>query len=152
MPSPTAFNIMAARVVMVAATLALTGCASSPRAHSTAPSPSGLTKVSTTLFIKPGDNPELPALPPPKVLTSPAPHVPPDAAPLPHPAEMILVVDIGTEGQVRSVMVARSTYMRELDRVALDALQQWRFEPVVHDGSAIAVRARVRVIFEARGR
>lgn len=65
---------------------------------------------------------------------------------------MILVVDIGTEGQVRSVMVARSTYMRELDRVALDALQQWRFEPVVHDGSVIAVRARVRVIFEARGR
>lgn len=141
---------MAARVVMVAAALAFTGCASAPPAHSTASSPSGLSNVSTALFIEPGDNPDRPALPLPKVLTSPTPHVPPDAAAMPYPVELILVVDIGTEGQVRSVMVARSTYMRELDRVALDALQQWRFEPVVHDGSAVALRARVRVLFEAR--
>lgn len=151
MPNTHRFTIMAARVVMAAAALALAGCASTPPEPAPAASSFELPKVSTTLFTEPGDNPDLPALAPPKALNSPAPRVPPDATSVREPAETILVVDIGTEGEVRNVMVARSSHSRELDRVALDTLRQWRFEPVVHNGSAVAVRARVRVIIEAHG-
>jgi len=138
---------MAVRVVMATLALALAGCASSPHESSAAPSSLGLQHVSTALFIEPNDNPELPDLVPPGVLNSPAPHAPADAAPLLEPVEMILVVDVGAEGEVRNVMVATSTRVRDLDRAALDALRQWRFAPTEHEGSAVAVRVRVRVVF-----
>nr|WP_312310304.1 energy transducer TonB [Stenotrophomonas indicatrix] len=152
MSSPHLSTIMAVRVVMAALALALAGCASSPHESSAAPTSLGLPHVSTALFIEPNDNPELPALIPPGVLNSPAPRAPADAAPLLETAEMILVVDVGAEGEVRNVMVATSTRVRDLDRAALDALRQWRFAPTEHEGSAVAVRVRVRVVFEMRDR
>lgn len=138
--------VMSVRVVMAALALALAGCASSPHESSAAPTSLGLPHVSTALFIEPNDNLELLALIPPGVLNSPAPRAPADAAPLLEPAEMILVVDIGAEGEVRNVMVRTSTGVRDPDRAALDAIRQWRFAPAEHEGSAVAARVRVRVI------
>ena len=50
-------------------------------------------------------------------------------------------------GHVSNVMVARSSGRREFDRAALDAVDEWRFDPVVVEGVAKHARVRVRLIF-----
>ncbi|WP_232503925.1 TonB family protein [Stenotrophomonas muris] len=44
-------------------------------------------------------------------------------------------------------MVARSSGLREIDRAAFAAVDQWRFDPVVVEGVALHARVRVRLTF-----
>jgi TonB family protein len=58
---------------------------------------------------------------------------------------VIVEVLIDTQGDVRSAHVLRSIPL--LDQAALDAVQQWRFEPTVLDGKAVPVLMTVTVNF-----
>lgn len=44
-------------------------------------------------------------------------------------------------------MVARSSGLREIDRAAFTAVDQWRFDPVVVEGVSRHARVRVRLTF-----
>lgn len=52
----------------------------------------------------------------------------------------------------RHAKVATSTRVGELDRVALDALGQWRLAPTERECSAVAVSVSVSVILRMHGR
>jgi protein TonB len=58
-----------------------------------------------------------------------------------------LGVDIGEDGSVRAVCVARSL-RADLDGQAVGAVKTWRFEPARRDGVAIPWYAIVDVVFK----
>ncbi|MCR2726176.1 energy transducer TonB, partial [Salmonella enterica] len=63
--------------------------------------------------------------------------------------EVLLVAQLNALGHVSNVMVVRSSGLRQIDRAAFTAVDQWRFEPVVVEGAAVPARVRVRVSFAA---
>lgn len=60
-------------------------------------------------------------------------------------ADVQILVD--TEGRVTFARVLNSSGDEELDRLALEAVQQWEFVPAVLRGSLVAVRAVVTINF-----
>lgn len=60
-----------------------------------------------------------------------------------------LGVDIGDDGQVRAVCIARSL-RADLDAQAVAAVKTWRFEPARREGAAIPWYDRVHVVFRLR--
>lgn len=103
-------------------------------------------QVSTEVFVEAGDNPSFKLQQAPAIEYSTAPATPPDTF-LQAPMAVLLVAQLDELGQVSNVMVARSSGLREMDRVALAAVDQWRFDPVVVEGVARQARVRVRLTF-----
>ncbi len=103
-------------------------------------------QVSTEVFVERGDNPTFELLQAPALVYSTALTTPPDTF-LQAPMQVLLVAQLDELGHVSNVMVARSSGRRELDRAALTAVDQWRFDPVVVEGVARHVRVRVRLTF-----
>lgn len=103
-------------------------------------------QVSTEVFVERGDNPTFKLQQAPAVVYSTAPTTPPDTL-LQVPMEVLLVAQLDELGNVSNVMVARSSGLRELDRAAFTAVDQWRFEPIVVEGVALHARVRVRLTF-----
>ncbi len=60
---------------------------------------------------------------------------------------VLLVAQLDELGHVSNAMVMWSSGLRELDRAAFTAVDQWRFDPVVVEGVALHARVRVRLTF-----
>lgn len=105
-------------------------------------------QVSTEVFVERGDNPSFELQRAPAVVYSTAPATPPDTW-LQAPMEVLLVAQLNALGHVSNVMVVRSSGLRQIDRAAFTAVDQWRFEPVVVEVAAVPARVRVRVSFAA---
>lgn len=103
-------------------------------------------QVSTEVFLERGDNPTFELRQAPAVVYSTAPATPPDSL-LQVPMAVLLVAQLDELGHVSNVMVVRSSGLREIDRAAFTAVDQWRFEPVVIDGVARHAQVRVRLSF-----
>ncbi|WP_329893833.1 energy transducer TonB [Stenotrophomonas sp. SMYL20] len=103
-------------------------------------------QVSTEVFVEAGDNPSFKLQQAPAIVYSTALTTSPDTFPQ-APMQVLLVAQLDELGHVSNVMVARSSGLRELDRAALTAVDQWRFDPVVVDGVALHARVRVRLSF-----
>ena len=103
-------------------------------------------QVSTEVFVERGDNPTVELQQAPAIEYSTAPARPPDTF-LQAPMAVLLVAQLDELGHVSNVMVARSSGLRELDRAALTAVDQWRFDPVVVEGVALHARVRIRLTF-----
>lgn len=58
-----------------------------------------------------------------------------------------LAFTITTDGRVRSVSVIKSEPSETFDQAAIDAVEQWRFEPVVENGVAVEKKTAVRLSF-----
>lgn len=101
-------------------------------------------QVSTEVFVERGDNPTFKLQQAPAVVYSTALATPPDAF-LQAPMAVLLIAQLDELGHVSNVIVARSSGSRELDRAALTAVDQWRFDPVVVEGVALHARVRVRL-------
>lgn len=101
-------------------------------------------QASTEVFVERGDNPTFTLLQAPAVVYSTAATLSPDTF-LQAPMGVLLIAQLDELGQVSNVGVARSSGMREIDRAALAAVDQWRFEPVVIEGVALPARVRVRM-------
>jgi TonB family protein len=60
-------------------------------------------------------------------------------------------VDIGftvtTDGRVRAISVINSEPGETFDQAAMEAVEQWRFEPVIENGVAVEKRSAVRLSF-----
>lgn len=61
-----------------------------------------------------------------------------------------LAVWVDRNGTVGGVEVARSSGYDILDRSALDAVKNWRFEPATRDGQPVASRVEVPVEFKLK--
>ncbi len=103
-------------------------------------------QVSTEVFVERGDNPTFELQQAPALVYSTALATPPDTF-LQAPMQVVLVAQLDELGHVSNVMVARSSGLREFDRAALTAVDQWRFDPVVVEGVALHARVRVRLTF-----
>ncbi len=55
---------------------------------------------------------------------------------------------VTTDGRVRSMSIARSEPGDTFDAAAMDAVEQWRFEPVIENGVAVEKRTAVRLAFD----
>jgi periplasmic protein TonB len=64
-------------------------------------------------------------------VSTPAPSYPPDAFRSRQSGEVQVEFTVGTDGSVTSARVVRSNPRRVFDRAALDAVNRWRFQPVV---------------------
>jgi len=102
--------------------------------------------VSTRVVMEAADNPGRPALQAPKALFAPPPRIPPDVL-SPSPAEVVVFADVAGSGDVQNVSIAVSSRLRDLDRAALAAVRQWRFEPSPAGAHAAPIRVRVRLLF-----
>ncbi len=103
-------------------------------------------QVSTEVFVERGDNPTFELQQAPAVAYSTVPVTPPDTF-LQPPMQVVLVAQLDELGHVSNTMVARSSGLREMDRVALTSVRQWRFDPVVVEDVALHARVRVRLTF-----
>ena len=54
---------------------------------------------------------------------------------------------VTTDGRVRDLSVLKSEPSETFDQAALDAVAQWRFEPVIENGVAVEKRSAVRLAF-----
>jgi TonB family protein len=54
---------------------------------------------------------------------------------------------VGPDGKPRDIRIQRGIGMG-LDKKAIEAVQQWRFNPATKDGQAVAVQISVEVSFK----
>ncbi len=55
---------------------------------------------------------------------------------------------VTTDGRVRSMSILRSEPGDTFDQAAMDAVEQWRFDPVIENGVAVEKRTAVRLAFD----
>ncbi|NUO75253.1 MAG: energy transducer TonB, partial [Lysobacter sp.] len=60
---------------------------------------------------------------------------------------VLLDILVGSDGRAEDVKLARSSGDAELDASTVEAARQWRFEPAVRGGKAVASRVQVPVEF-----
>lgn len=59
-----------------------------------------------------------------------------------------LTFTVGANGIVSGIEISRSDPAEIFDQAAMDAVQQWRFAPVIESGEAVAKRSAVRLSFD----
>lgn len=91
--------------------------------------------------------PDSPAL----VQASSPPEYPPEERRRGIQGTTILIVSIDASGTLTDVQVEESSGNRNLDRAAVQAARQWRFNPEIKDGYPIASRLRTPVEFKLEG-
>ena len=82
----------------------------------------------------------------PRKIVDAAPVLPPAAARAGVRGVVVLEIVVGADGSVTGANVLRSIPL--LDRAALDAVKQWRYEPTQIDGRAVPVIMTVTVTFQ----
>lgn len=75
------------------------------------------------------------------------PRYPPGALRSGAEGSVLIRAEIGADGIPTAVTYARRSGNRELDRAALTAVRDWRFQPALRDGKAIASAVQVPVDF-----
>ena len=96
------------------------------------------------LFLAPGE------LPVPIPGQTPAPEYPPAAMRSGDQGTVLVRVEVGADGVPTSVEVAQRSGSRDLDRAAVNAVRQWRFQPAQRDGQAVAGAVTVPIDFKMR--
>lgn len=61
---------------------------------------------------------------------------------------VVVLAEVDAQGNPVNVSVVERSGERELDRAALSAVKQWRFEPAMRNGKAIATSVKVPVDFK----
>jgi len=89
---------------------------------------------------------------PRKLATNPTPSYPPDAYARRQQGRVLLEVRLNERGVVEDISVWQSSGVASLDRAALEAVRQWRFEPARRDGKPVPIVVTVPVRFSIEGR
>jgi len=70
-----------------------------------------------------------------------------------HPSEgfrvagtVLIGLIVSSKGEPTDIHVVHSLE-KELDRAAMDAVKQWRFDPAIKDGKPVAVRLNIEIRF-----
>lgn len=61
---------------------------------------------------------------------------------------VVVLADVDAQGNAIDVRVVERSGERDLDRAALTAVRQWRFEPAMRNGKAVATSVKVPVDFK----
>ncbi len=61
---------------------------------------------------------------------------------------VVVLAEVDAQGNPVNVSVVERSGERDLDRAALSAVKQWRFEPAMRNGKAIATSVKVPVDFK----
>ena len=69
-------------------------------------------------------------------------------AELPAGAPVVVLAEVDAQGNPVDVRVVERSGERDLDRAAVNAVRQWRFEPAMRNGKAIATSVKVPVDFK----
>jgi protein TonB len=88
-----------------------------------------------------------PGVTPPRIIKQVNPHYPNDRG-VRAVGSVIIGLIVSSKGLPRDLRVLKSLD-KDLDQSALDAVQQWRFEPAQRDGKAIAVRISLQIQFHS---
>ena len=83
---------------------------------------------------------------PPQLLYKVEPEFSEEARRAKFSGEVILAIQVGTDGRARGFRVLESPGMG-LDQKAIDAVMQWRFRPGLEDGKPVVTSATVQVNF-----
>jgi len=86
-----------------------------------------------------------PDVTPPKVIHEVNPG-PPEREQKPFKGTVVVRVIIDDQGKVREATVVKSL-KPYIDKLALDAIKQWRFKPATKDGKPVTVMANIEVNF-----
>jgi protein TonB len=82
----------------------------------------------------------------PKALFAPDPEYSEEARKAKYQGTCVLWLVVGSDGHPRDIRIARSLGLG-LDEKAIEAVKQWKFEPAMKDGRAVAVQINVEVDF-----
>lgn len=83
----------------------------------------------------------------PMALETPAPRYPSAALRRGDSGEVLLQVQVGTDGRIEDVEVMRSSNSRVLDRAAVAAVRRWRFQPALREGQPVPGVVQVPIVF-----
>lgn len=81
---------------------------------------------------------------------TPAPEYPAAAMRNGDQGTVMVRVEVGTDGVPTSVEVAQRSGSRDLDRAAVNAVRQWRFQPAQRDGQPVPGAVTVPIDFKMR--
>ncbi|HZW17816.1 MAG TPA: TonB family protein, partial [Luteimonas sp.] len=76
------------------------------------------------------------------------PKYPADAAANKVTGKVVVIVDVAADGSVADARVEKSEPAGVFDQATLVAVKQWKFQPAIKDGKAVAGRVRVPVNFD----
>jgi protein TonB len=106
--------------------------------------PAEAAPTAATVPLAPGD------VPVPIPGQTPAPEYPSAAMRNGDQGTVMVRVDVGADGIPTSVEVAERSGSRDLDRAALTAVRQWRFQPAQRDGQPVPGAVTVPIDFKMR--
>lgn len=86
-----------------------------------------------------------------RVIESPPPRYPPEAARAGVEGTTVLVLSIGESGKVEDVLVESTSKSPLLDTAAVEAARQWKFSPARENGKPVRGRVRMPVDFNMGG-
>lgn len=86
-----------------------------------------------------------------RMISANPPRYPMDSRRAREQGTVVLSVLLATDGRVSEISVARSSGFFRLDRAALDAVRDWRWSPLVRDGSPVMARGIVTIPFVLQG-
>ena len=81
-------------------------------------------------------------------LEQPAPSYPSASQRLGEHGQVLVRVEIDTNGRARQVKLARSSGSNRLDEAAMAAVKAARFKPYTENGTALVVWTTVPIVFE----
>jgi len=61
---------------------------------------------------------------------------------------VLLSLVLGLDGSVQRISIARSSGFERLDKAALQAVRDWRWQPMMRNGAPITVQGVVPITFE----
>ncbi len=85
----------------------------------------------------------------PRIVSAPAPDYPASALRAGVSGEVVLRIEVGADGRPQDVRVLSGSRNRALDRAAVRAIRQWRFEPALRDGVAVPGTVQQTIRFDA---
>jgi protein TonB len=86
-----------------------------------------------------------------KMISAKAPRYPMDSRRAHEQGTVVLSVLLSTDGRVADVSITRSSGFARLDRAAVDAVRDWRWSPLMRDGTPVMVRGVVTIPFILQG-
>lgn len=106
--------------------------------------PAGLSRICDL------ENPQTPCVSPPRIVFAPGTQYSREARDAHYEGTCVLWVTIGSDGKPHNIRVARGIGYG-LDEKAVDAVEQWKFEPAMKDGKPVAVQINLEVSFRLWG-
>jgi protein TonB len=84
---------------------------------------------------------------PPRVISGPQPNYPQQARKDHAPGPIVILMVIDSDGRTRDIQVQRGI-SSELDQAAVEAAENWRFEPATKEGKPLSVRIAIKFDFQ----